>query len=57
MKSLVLSQTDLLTLPLVALGIFMAIFVGVLVWIARPGAAETYARYGLMALEDEEESA
>ncbi|MBU0554129.1 cbb3-type cytochrome c oxidase subunit 3 [Myxococcota bacterium] len=57
MKSLILSQTDLVSLPLIALVIFMGIFLGVLLWIARPGAADTYARYGQMALEDEEESA
>ena len=53
MMSGILSRTDLLTLPLVALGVFMAIFVGAIVWIFRPGSADAYRERARMVLDAE----
>ncbi len=55
MKSLVLSRTDLLFLPEIALFIFFAIFVGALVLVLRPGAKEAYARFRFMALDESDQ--
>lgn len=52
MKSLILSRTDLLFLPEIALVIFVAIFVGALVLVLRPGAKQAYSRFRFMALDE-----
>ncbi|MEZ4470011.1 MAG: hypothetical protein R3F60_04230 [bacterium] len=54
MKAEILSRTEWMTLPLVAVVLFMSIFVLMLAWIARPGARDFYAARGRMALDDEE---
>lgn len=53
MKREILSNTDLLVLPELTLFIFLAIFVGALVWMYRPGSREFYDRRGRMPLEDD----
>lgn len=54
MKSLILSRTDLLFLPEVALVIFVTVFAGALWLVLRPGAKAAYARHASMALGDDE---
>lgn len=54
MKNEILSRTDLLLLPELSLLIFMAIFVGTLVWIFRPGATAAYERRSRLPLADDE---
>lgn len=52
MKSMIISRTDLLFLPEVAFDIFVAIFVGALWLVLRPGAKAAYARHASMALDE-----
>ncbi|MCB9544555.1 MAG: hypothetical protein H6706_01515 [Myxococcales bacterium] len=54
MKAEILSRTEWLQLPLVAVVLFVAIFVLMLAWIVRPGASRFYAMRGRMALDDGE---
>ncbi len=54
MKAEVLSRTDLLFLPEIALVVFMAVFVGALWLVLRPGAKQAYARHGLIPLDGHE---
>ncbi len=54
MKNEILSRTDLLFLPELSLLIFVAIFVGALVWIFRPGAAAAYHSRSQLPLRDDE---
>lgn len=44
MKSLVLSQTDYLVFPLIAVVMFVAIFLMVLAWVFRPGSKAAHAQ-------------
>lgn len=53
MMSGILSRTDLLLLPLVSLAIFLGVFVGMVVWIFRPGAGKSYEARARMALDTE----
>ncbi|MBX7078897.1 MAG: cbb3-type cytochrome c oxidase subunit 3 [Nannocystaceae bacterium] len=53
MKAEVLSRTDLLFLPEIALVVFMAVFVGALWLVLRPGAKQAYARHGFIPLDNE----
>jgi cbb3-type cytochrome oxidase subunit 3 len=53
MMSGILSRTDLLLLPLVSLAIFMGVFVGMVVWIFRPGSGKGYEARARMALDGE----
>ncbi len=57
MMSGILSRTDLLTLPLMALGVFMGVFVGAIAWIYRPGSAAVYRERARMVLDAEREDA
>jgi cbb3-type cytochrome oxidase subunit 3 len=50
-KQLVLSRTDLLVLPEVALVVFVAVFLGALWLVLRPGAKQAYANHRFMALD------
>lgn len=52
MKAEILSQTDWLVFPLISVVMFVAIFVGVLLWVVRPGAREFYAARGRMVLDE-----
>lgn len=52
MNGFVLSQTDLLVLPLIAVVMFFTLFVAALAWVMRPGAREAYAARSRLALED-----
>ncbi len=52
MKNFVLSQTDYLVFPLIAVVLFFAFFVAMLVWVYRPGSKATYADRSRRALED-----
>jgi len=52
MKTLILSRTDLLFLPELALVIFVSVFIGALWLVLRPGAKAAYARHASMALDD-----
>jgi len=54
MKNEILSRTDLLFLPEISLVIFVAIFVGALVWIFRPGSAATYRSRSRLPFSDDE---
>ena len=54
MKALVLSRTDLLFLPEIALFIFFVVFVGALLWMFRPGAKRFYEERSTMALDPDE---
>ena len=53
MKSDILSLTDLSLLPELSLLIFLAVFVGAVVWIFRPGSRQAYARRAQLALDDD----
>ncbi len=53
MKALVLSQTDYLAFPLVAVVLFVAVFGAVLAWVWRPGSATAYAERSRMPLDDD----
>jgi cbb3-type cytochrome oxidase subunit 3 len=53
MMSGILSRTDLLLLPRVSLTLFVGIFVGMVVWIFRPGASKGYEARARMALDTE----
>ncbi len=46
-----LSQTDLLVFPLFAVVLFSSIFVGMLMWVFRPGARAGYEARGRMILD------
>lgn len=52
MKNFVLSQTDWLVFPLIAVVLFFAFFVAMLVWVYRPGSKAVYADRSRLALED-----
>lgn len=52
MNAFVLSQTDLLILPLIAVVMFFALFVAALAWVLRPGAQRVYAERSQLALDD-----
>lgn len=52
MKALILTRTDLLFLPELALVIFVSVFAGALWLVLRPGAKAAYARHAGMALDD-----
>lgn len=54
MKAWVLSRTELLVLPELSLFIFMAVFVGAIFWMYRPGSGRAYERRRFMALDAEE---
>lgn len=54
MKAFVLSQTDLLVYPLIAVVMFASIFALVLAWVYRPGGREVYARRGRMIFEGDD---
>lgn len=54
MKAFVLSQTDLLVYPLIAVVMFSAIFMLVLAWVYRPGGREIYAERGRMVLDNDD---
>jgi len=49
----ILAHTNWLMFPLVAVVLFLTIYIGVLVWIARPGAREAYAARSRMIFDDE----
>ncbi len=53
MKAEILSQTDYLTYPLIAVVMFVAIFAAAVLWVFRPGSRETYAERSLMVFDDE----
>lgn len=53
MKADILSQTDWLVFPLISVVMFVAIFVGVLLWVLRPGAREIYDARSRLALDEE----
>lgn len=54
MKALVLSMTDgdTLLFPLIAVVLFVSVFLGFIAWILRPGAKQVYAKRSLMVFED-----
>lgn len=52
MKNFVLSQTDYLVFPLIAVVLFFVFFVAMLMWVYRPGSKAVYAERGRRALED-----
>ena len=54
MKQLALSMTDggTIVFPLIAVVLFVGIFLGFLAWILRPGAKQVYAKRSLMVFED-----
>lgn len=54
MKSWVLSRTELLFLPEIALFIFLAVFIGAIFWMFRPGSRQFYQRCRFMALDENE---
>ncbi len=47
-----LSEGDHAAWPLIALMLFVLVFVGMLVWIFRPGSKQFYAREAQLPLED-----
>lgn len=51
-----LSQTDLVAFPLFTVLLFVGTFVGMLVWIFRPGAKAAYRERSMLALDDENRS-
>lgn len=51
-----LSDGDYATWPLVALVVFIVVFVGMLVWIFRPGSKEFYKREARLPLEESAET-
>ncbi|MBK6918162.1 MAG: hypothetical protein IPH07_12240 [Deltaproteobacteria bacterium] len=51
MKSEILSRTELLFLPEIALVLFVAVFVGALYLVLRPGAKQAYANQRFLALD------
>lgn len=53
MKADVLSLTSSTLLPELTLVIFLATFVGALLWMARPGAREFYRNLALFPLDDD----
>jgi hypothetical protein len=53
MKAEMLSRTDLLFLPEIALFLFTAVFVIALYRVLRPGAASYYEPYTRMPLDDD----
>mgnify|MGYP000695841662 CR=1 FL=1 len=53
MKSLILSQTDLLTFPLISVVMFVLIFSLVVLWVFRSGSEEQYQKLSILVLEDE----
>ena len=55
MKADILTQTDWLVFPMISVVMFAALFVGVLIWVARPAAREVYAARGRMVLDDTRE--
>lgn len=55
MKSFILSQTDFLVFPLIAVVMFFAVFTGVLLWIYRPGSREVHAQRSRLVFDREEE--
>ena len=52
MKNFVLSQTDFLVFPLIAVVLFFGFFVAMLFWVYRPGSKVAYAERSRLALED-----
>ncbi len=52
MKNFVLSQTDYLVFPLIAVVLFFVFFVAMLFWVYRPGSKAVYADRSQLALED-----
>lgn len=52
MNSFVLSQTDYLVFPLIAVVLFFSFFVAMLFWVFRPGARAIYAERSRLALHD-----
>jgi cbb3-type cytochrome oxidase subunit 3 len=53
MKSAVLSQFTLTYLPVIACLLFVAIFIGVIFWVLRPGSKSFYEQAGQIPLLDE----
>ena len=47
------ADQGLLAAPAFALILFLAVFIGVLVWIYRPGSSQVYAREARLPLDDE----
>jgi len=55
-KALILSQTNLLWPPLVAVVLFVTVFAAMLAWIYRPGARAAYEARARLPLESGEVS-
>lgn len=53
MKSDILSMSEYAYLAEISIVIFMAVFLGALYWIFRPGAKQAYAARATMPLDDE----
>lgn len=53
MKSAILSQTDVLILPLIAVVLFVAIFTAAVIWVFRPGGKAVYQRHQEIPFDDE----
>lgn len=56
MKAAILSQTDWLVFPLIAVVMFTIIFASVLLWIMRPGARSVYQARSEMVFDSNERS-
>lgn len=52
MKGFILSQTDYLIFPLIAVVAFFLFFLATLIWVYRPGGKAVYDARSRLALED-----
>ena len=53
MKADILSQTDVMVFPLIAVVLFVGIFIAALFWVYRPGGKAVYQRYQELPFDDE----
>lgn len=53
MKAETLSQTDVMILPLIAVVLFVGIFIAAVAWVFRPGGKVVYARHEALPFDDE----
>lgn len=53
MKADILSQTDVMIFPLIAVVLFVSIFIAALLWVYRPGGKAVYQRHQELPFDDE----
>jgi len=51
-KNFILSQTDFLIFPLIAVVAFFVFFVATVIWVYRPGGRVVYDARSMLALRD-----